>query len=67
MVLIKSMNYSGNHIICYKASFYQKTSGRVANAEKSKISRPNGTKFLVFCFDKYAKKYQLKAWEKNYS
>ncbi|TKO78184.1 group II intron reverse transcriptase/maturase, partial [Enterococcus faecium] len=54
-------------IICYKASFYQKKSGLVANAEKSKISRPNGTKFLVFCFDKYAKKYQLKAWEKNYS
>ncbi|MDQ8448648.1 hypothetical protein Q3F24_13770 [Enterococcus faecium] len=52
-----------------KHLFSEKKSGLVANAEKSKISRPNGTKFLFFCFcfDKYAKKYQLKAWEKNYS
>ncbi|MDV7831605.1 hypothetical protein, partial [Enterococcus faecium] len=48
-------------------SIYTKYFTLSANAEKSKISRPNGTKFLVFCFDKYAKKYQLKAWEKNYS
>ncbi|MDQ8260340.1 group II intron maturase-specific domain-containing protein, partial [Enterococcus faecium] len=37
------------------------------NAEKSKISRPNGTKFLGFgfYFDKHTKKYQPKPHEES--
>lgn len=66
IIFVKSEK-AAHRVLQSVTAFIEKKLGLIVNAEKSKISRPNGTKFLGFgfYFDKHTKKYQPKPHEES--
>ncbi|WP_347340562.1 group II intron reverse transcriptase/maturase [Vagococcus allomyrinae] len=67
IIFVKSEK-SAQRVLQSVTTFIEKKLGLIVNAEKSQISRPNGTKFLGFgfYFDRQTKKYQPRPHEDSF-